>query len=733
LEFRFRPIYSAGIVGLAQSFGVPFFLLIGCVNFLVFNFILNSILKHLDPSSVGVPQRVREALNQFAEGLMLVDSRERILLANTAFCKTVGKEESELVGASLRNFPFCSMDDEALPWQTVAANQSALSNVRVQLEDCQGQDRTFLVNCIPIGESKRHGIMITLDDVTVLERSRIALAQARDAANAASQAKTDFLANMSHEIRTPMNAILGFTDILRRGLEGSKAKRDEYLNTIHSSGNHLIELINDILDLSKVEAGRIELEQREFNLPELVQQSIVVHQARATDKSIQLCHEIRGLVPELIVSDSTRLRQVLLNLVGNAIKFTENGKVTVTTSFSDSRLCFDVSDSGIGISPDQQKRIFEPFTQADSSVTRRFGGTGLGLSICKRFVEALGGQITLESQLGKGTTFEVTVPVQLSKSVRQVSMASIQESVNETSKASPLTKSHRKLKSGTVLIVDDGETNRQIVRVFLEKLNVRTIEAENGKQACEIVVKHKPDVVLMDMQMPVLDGYAATRRLRAEGFRTPIIALTGNPLPEDQQKCLNAGCNNYLLKPIDMDMLVETIAIFLGYEEDITVRTSDGIHKLNSSANSGEAADSSPSGVFVSAPMQAGNNADSTNQNGGGETSTENSDLEPWNSFLASEGEEYQVILRQFVDSLVDKIGEMQEAIAAEDFDTVAELAHWLKGSGGTLGYDKFTNPAIDLEANACLSKRKECMRNLKRIAELTVAIDLELVPVVEG
>ena len=289
------------------------------------------------------------------------------------------------------------------------------TNRILRLRISSSERLTFSINCSPVLGSggKYAGVLVSFDDVTQLEKKEIELRQSKQEAETANQAKSEFLANMSHEIRTPMTAILGFTEILKRGYGRNPKDSLRYLDTIHSSGKNLLELINDILDLSKVESGRLEMEAAWAEPHRIIHEVLNVLGIKAHEKGIALRFEAQSALPQQIKTDPARFRQIIVNLVGNAIKFTEQGHVTVTCRFKKSpsgpRMVIDVSDTGIGIPQDKIDTIFDPFTQADSAITRRFGGTGLGLSISRKFAQALGGDITAESRPGEGSTFRVTL------------------------------------------------------------------------------------------------------------------------------------------------------------------------------------------------------------------------------------------------------------------------------------------------------------------------------------
>jgi Amt family ammonium transporter len=399
-----------------------------------------------------------------------------------------------------------------------------------------------------------------------LERANADLERARRKAERAAAAKTEFLANMSHEIRTPMTAILGFTDILLEDGAASAAERFEALRTIRRNGAYLLEILNDILDFSKIEANRLEIEQLPCSPRRITTDVAELLRPRADAKGVALRVALDDTVPEKLVSDPVRLRQILLNLIGNAVKFTPTGHVQITLRFDrlDQTIEFDVEDTGIGIASDVLAQVFEPFRQGDSSMTRRFGGTGLGLAITKRLVERLGGAITATSVVGRGSTFRVRLPAQLIDSDATAS------DDPDTPSTAGFRAALRELRShGRVLVVEDGPDNQRVIRHVLERAGYEVTIAENGLVGVELALAAAEEgtpfsVVLMDVQMPVLDGYGATRQLRDQGYTGPIIALTAHALPSERQRCLEAGCDAFATKPLERLELLETIARHAG-------------------------------------------------------------------------------------------------------------------------------------------------------------------------
>jgi PAS domain S-box-containing protein len=381
-------------------------------------------------------------------------------------------------------------------------------------------------------------------------------------AECANRTKSEFLANMSHEIRTPMTAILGYTDLLMDDLLDA-ADRQTFLAVVRRNGEQLLQLINDILDLSKIEAGKMELELGPCDLTSTVAEVAIMMRPRAELRrtTLEVCYTSE--LPETIQTDGNRLRQVLVNLVGNAVKFTEDGSIRIRISFlpqwrtGQSAVNLEVTDTGIGIRSEALPRLFEPFTQAESSTTRRFGGTGLGLSISRRIVVALGGELTVRSTPGEGSTFAVTIPAGDASRVHL--LHSPGEVLCENEVGAAWTPDSSALRDVRILLAEDSLDNQELLRTVLGNVGaVVEIEA-NGRLAVERIQAGAFDVVLLDMNMPEMDGYEATQKLRASGYTGPILALTANAMLSDRERCLAAGCDVHLAKPFDRRHLIETI------------------------------------------------------------------------------------------------------------------------------------------------------------------------------
>ena len=680
------------------------------LGFLLFYLYLGKMLKALNPSQ-AVPGRVRSALDTLAEALIVMDAKSNVVLANKAFQTITGESDESVLGKKADAFNWylsdAHPDEEAadesrvFPWVQALESSKTVRGAGVWLEAEDGNWHKFLVNCSPILSGKKaSGVLISLDDVTDLEEKEKELRTARDAAEEANRAKSDFLSNMSHEIRTPMTAILGFTEVLKRGSGSAEADRQKHLNTISSSGKHLLELINDVLDLSKVESGALEVESIDCKPHMVAHEVSQVLRVRAEDKDISLDIKIPQPLPETIKTDAGRLRQIMTNLVGNAIKFTEEGGVEVILrSFEDNgteKFAIDVKDSGIGMNDKQQEAVFKPFVQADSSITRRFGGTGLGLAISRKLARALGGDIIVSSEAGVGTTFTAVIDLVTDTDVRilqpdelfaQLDVAEIDE---QTSWEFP---------DCEVLVIDDAAENRELLTLVLNDLGIDTETAENGAIGVEMASAKNYDVILSDIQMPVMDGYDAVAAMRKHGLKQPIIALTANAMKGYEERILTAGFSHYMTKPIDIDALSKLLAELLGGKR---VENTDATQKPHATTPS------EPTHQPEPAANVAANQA----------SNSDTGDQDPIYSRLAG-SEKLAPVVEKFITRVREQFIVMQETLEKKDHNELAALAHWLKGSGGTIGFDQLLQPAKQLEDDAKAGNHEACKADLVHIESI--------------
>ncbi len=390
----------------------------------------------------------------------------------------------------------------------------------------------------------------------------------------ANESKSQFLANMSHEIRTPMNAIIGFSDILAD--EEMADEHKNYVEIIRDSGQNLLTLINDILDFSKIEAGKLETEVIDSSLSELIESTQSLLLPKATQKGLEFKILQCGKLPSHIQTDPVRVRQCLINLVNNAIKFTEQGHVYINVAVDSddgkSYVRFDVEDTGIGIEPEQLEEIFNSFTQADGSTCRKYGGTGLGLAITKQLAELLGGKVSVSSELGKGSVFSLLIPALVTSDSMELDRYAIANTLDQDEG-----NASEKLFCGHVLVAEDSKANQMLIKLLLERLGFEVTVCEDGQQALEKTRDKSFDIVFMDIQMPNLNGYEATRIMRKEGITTPIVALTAGAMKGDNEKCFDAGCDEYLTKPVDRDKLVEIIGKYFVESSDEIAKDLDSL------------------------------------------------------------------------------------------------------------------------------------------------------------
>jgi len=544
-------------------------------------------------------------------------------------------------------------------------------------------------------EGRRNVIQCNIRDITERKRLSHALTRATREAETANRSKSEFLANMSHEIRTPMGAILGFADmLLHRSAE--ECAQAGCVQIIQRNALHLLELINEILDLSKVEAGQMKVERISCDLPALLSEIISLMRLRAAEKGLAFGVTFQGPIPHLIQTDPLRLRQILVNLVGNSVKFTQSGRIDLHVTDEGAGgpnivLRVDVIDTGIGMTPEMMGRLFIPFTQGDASITRKFGGTGLGLTISRQLAKLLNGDVTASSQSGMGSTFTVKIDGGPSAGVERLeglTEATLPAAVDQKAGANIRL-------NGRILLVEDGADNQRLLRMQLGDAGAKVSSALDGRVAVNLATTQAFDLILMDMQMPVMDGYAATMELRRRGVATPIIALTAYAMAEDRDKCLAAGCSGYLTKPIDEEKLLRTVQEHMG---------TDHAPVPDESAEAAAAGSSPPLGEPDVATHQA--------------------ELNRIKSSHAA-NPRIMAIVPDFVASLPGKVGKMTDLLDHHDLPGLQALAHQLLGTCGGYGFAPVSEPARTVEQSVKAGRPLESIApELKSLIEVIRRID---------
>jgi PAS domain S-box-containing protein len=658
-------------------------------------------------------RRLAVVAEQAAEGIAVADLDGNLQFVNHAWARMHGYESrAELVGMHLRVFHTDEqMKTEVAPFNAAVKRQGhnagEVGHVR---KDGATFPAHMMVTLLKDERGEPYGLAGFAEDITRRKRAEQELLQAnrqleiatdlarKMAAEAeqANAAKSQFLANMSHEIRTPMTAILGFTEMLGNSIEcgvtcpdhaacRTREENKESIQVIRRNGEHLLELINDILDLSKVEAGKMEIERVPCSPVQVVEEAVSFMRVRAVEKGLSMDARYEFPLPETILSDPARVRQILINLVGNAVKFTFEGHVEIvvrcTTDVQAGRasIAFDVKDTGIGMTPEQMGRLFQPFAQADSSTTRQYGGTGLGLAISKRLAEALGGDIHVVSRPGEGSTFTFTVEAELPEPVRMLN--DLSEAAARPSHLSQPPPPAAVGLRGRVLVAEDGPDNQKLIAMILRQAGADVDLAASGRVAVERVLEGMAagtpyDAILMDMQMPGMDGYEATSKLRESGYRGPVIALTAHAMAGDRQKCIDAGCDDYATKPVDRLGLLRMLARLMGCPPSAPGEASE------EPAAATTASDEAIPSVFRNDPDMAG-------------------------------------VIAEFVGQLPERLAEMRRAADNGLWEDLRRLAHQLKGAGGSYGYACLTDAARELESHAKPEDAEAAVLALNRLASL--------------
>lgn len=653
--------------------------------------------QHTAEQALEQSQRtLRTLVDSNPEALLLTDSNGIILTANLAFAKRLNKTPQQVAGCNLFSLfddPDLNKNRRACLEQVVADGQPLIFNDKRDLwafenhiypvKDADGSVQSVSILSIDITGTQRteqelkqanellrssnEGLEQRVTERTAeLTRLNQELAQARDAAEGSNRSKSAFLANMSHEIRTPMNAILGLVHLALQTELTSKQR--EYLDTVSNSAQSLLEIINGILDVSRIEAGKLQMETIPFSLDGVVSRSVGLLAQRAQQKKLSLLHQVESDIPDALVGDPLRLEQVLVNLLGNAVKFTDSGSIVLHISRGSAQpppnqvmLELTVRDTGIGMDAETLARLFKPFSQGDTSTTRTHGGSGLGLTICRHLAEMMGGTITVESSPGSGSSFCFTALLGVGKQGRHKTKINRQD----------LAQQYRMLKGLRVLLAEDHTINRQIACEILEAVGIQVKTVNNGQEAVTFMQEHGNDIdlILMDIQMPVLDGLEATRRIRQffSSKRLPIIAMTAHALHEERDVCLAAGMNDHLAKPFVVEKLYELLARMTGRRPSETL--TDGIP----TNQDGSSTDNFPQllpGIVVDTALSRVNG----------------------NKRLLAQ------LIRLFAQEQQGTPDEIRHLISDNELAAAARVVHGLKGVAGNLSAEHLQSAAANLE-----------------------------------
>jgi len=633
-------------------------------------------------------------------GMMLLDNQGIIKRVNDVLAKLVQRDFAEIINKKLceglscvnisnqadghSSSASCSNCPIHKTFEDVLNSFNAAHDIEIQaklLVDGKQINPWLEINAEPTLIDESMHVVLAIQDITKRKHTEKALKEAVAQAKMANVAKSRFLANMSHEIRTPMNAIIGFSNLLTETKLTKEQK--EYLNIVRDSGQNLLRIIDDILDLSKIEARKVDVDIAECSIEKLLNsvESLMMPRAKAEGIDFKIIKE-EGL-PEKIYTDITRARQCLTNLIGNAIKFTREGHIHLKVSLQEKEnipfIRFNVEDTGIGIPKDKQQEIFETFVQADNSTSREFGGTGLGLAISKRLAELLGGQLTMTSEVGKGSVFSFTIPtgVDIANQPalnRQNTASNINAGMDETKKSKF---------SGSILVAEDAKTNQVLIKSLLKRFGLKVTIAEDGSQAVKKAKSNKFDLIFMDVEMPNMNGYEATKAIRKEGLKTPIVALTAYAMKGDDEKCFEAGCDDYISKPIENEKLLRILRKHISEDSEDICRKINSVRSDVDKLSQLCSEDTSPETV----PAEPADEQD-------GQCPI---DFEIIKKIYDDE-EILKETLEIFFEDASQTIELLAEAITAGDPSNVKMYAHKLKGLARHVAARKLTDMLFELE-----------------------------------
>ena len=549
---------KSGVEGLSMGFVIVCGLLMP-FSLLLLTWAFAIVQKRQKKAEYGLHEseaKFRRLFEQSNDAVFIHGMEGRVIDVNNRACEMLAYTRDQLLNMSVMDF---SAEEGVCPeaLRTTMKEGSIRFESKFRRSDGTVFDVEVVSSVIDYNEGIVQGIARNISErkrfVEDLKHSKEQAELMTKQAVEANRVKSEFLANMSHEIRTPMNGIIGFSDLLADDDLADEQKTQ--LNIIRDCARNLMDIINDILDFSKIEAGRLDTEIIDCSVEKELHSIEILMRPRAEDKGLDFKIVQSPQIPMTIKTDPARVRQCLINLIANAVKFTKKGHVHINASLLTEHekpfLCFEIEDTGIGIPGDKQKMIFDPFTQSDGSTCREYGGTGLGLAVTKQLAELLNGKITVKSELGAGSVFRLVIPVQIDLNQQTpADTTCFQESSMETENTDTNVR---------ILVAEDDKTNQKLVALLLDHLGYQKVIVNDGEEVLHMLSIEEFDLILMDIQMPVMNGYEATRRLRKNGFKIPIIALTAKAMASDRKKCIDAGCTDYLAKPITLNELSEII------------------------------------------------------------------------------------------------------------------------------------------------------------------------------
>ncbi|QGG47149.1 hybrid sensor histidine kinase/response regulator [Heliorestis convoluta] len=611
------------------------------------------------------------------------------LYASPAAKPLLGYEPKELLGHSVYEFFHpCDLEEQGRELFSVGTPGRETYTLQYRIRKKDGQyiwfETTNQAICNP-DTRQIHEVISVSRDITERKNAEVELREAKEKAELASQAKSAFLATMSHEIRTPLHGIIGMTELLGDMIDEKEER--SYVNIIRDSANLLLSIMNDVLDFSKIEAEKVDLEQYTFDLHNLIEDIKKIIEPKAKMKGLTFATHFDQTTPRLFRGDARRLHQILMNLLSNAIKFTARGYVQLETKLQEqdklySTIRFEVSDSGIGISEEMQQRLFNPFTQADSSTTRKYGGTGLGLAITKRLVEIMGGQIGTQSIQGEGATFWVSLPL-----LHEQEEVLLKTTLDSDRKEMPFCEeeSLQDLLAGrSILLAEDNKVNQKLALMQLKKLGVVTHIVNNGREAVEALSKNQYAAILMDCQMPMMDGYEATGIIREMeaimGRYTPIIAVTARALVGDREQCIRSGMDDYLCKPVKLEELRKVLTQWLKKKKGISEKA-----MVEKEGNQEKSA------ITVTKEDELVNNLelnkDEIEKNWKIEEILDLRSLRDIHELaMDSEPEFLQQVIGMYLEDTQPRIEALRQAVTQKDCYVLEKVAHSMKSSSASLG-----------------------------------------------